>query len=114
MVEHPHIPAGYGPERQLLLAGDAELADNVHIEGRVKGLGHLIGDDDAPAGKPEDDHVGLALVCSQSLGERPPGISAIGEDTHLRFSQSVWRLRRRPAARGGRHINSMVPYSAGD
>ena len=83
VVQHPYSTTGDGPERKFLLPGHPELADHVDVERSPQGFGDLEGHHDAAPRQPQDDQVVAAFVGSQLLCQYPPGVAAIGEDTHL-------------------------------
>jgi len=64
-------------ERELLVAGDPELAHEVDVERRAEGLGDLVADGDAATRKREDDDVVAAGEAVQLLGEQASGLPAV-------------------------------------
>ena len=62
LVQDAQSTGGNRAHGQLFMAGDAELADEEGIEGRVECRGDLGGDRNAATRKPEHDDVGTILV----------------------------------------------------
>ena len=71
--------ARHGAEGEVLVAGDAELAHDEHVERGVERAGDLAGDRHAAARQAEHDHVVAAGVPAQALGQLPARVGAIPE-----------------------------------
>src|SRR2546421_1055969 len=101
VVEHDHAPTGNGTHGQLLMAGDAELANEEDVEWCAEGGGDLVPDRDAPPGERQHDHVVPAPVVLEEGGEGSPGLvpvpeQAVGRTGHL---PAPIRSHPRPASR---------------
>jgi hypothetical protein len=82
-VQHADAAGGDRAHRQLLVAGDAELADEDDVERGPERLSDLLGDRDAAPRQGEHDHVGAAGVGSEPVRELPAGVMSISErDVH--------------------------------
>jgi hypothetical protein len=77
IVEHAHATGGDRPHRQLLIAGDAKLADDKDIERRSEPAGHLIGNRHAAARQRQHEHVGSIGIGCELFGEHLAGFAAI-------------------------------------
>lgn len=94
--------ARHGAEDQVLVAGDAELAHDEHVERRVERAGDLAGDRHAAARQAEHDHVVAAGVPAQALGQPPARVGAIPEALPFGGHEPACRppprrVHRRPA-----------------
>ena len=79
LVEDQSPAAGDRPHGHLLVAGDPELADQEHAEGRAERGRDLVGHRHPAPGLPEDDDVGAAPVPLQEPGQDPAGPSPVAE-----------------------------------
>jgi hypothetical protein len=77
LIEDPGAAGGDGPHGQRFMTGDAELAHQQHLQGRVEQRGHLEPDRDAPAWPSQDNHLGLVDVMGQPLSQYASRLGAI-------------------------------------
>lgn len=84
-VEDAHTAARDGPEGDLALSGNAELAHDEHVERRAKRLGDLVGDRDPSARKAKHERVGPAGEVAQGAGQAATGLGTVPECTRHRY-----------------------------
>src|SRR2546421_699812 len=71
--------AGDGPHGQLLVAGNAELAYEVDVQGRAQGSRDLVGDGHTSPREGEDHHVVAPSVALEQTGEHPARLPPVPE-----------------------------------
>src|SRR5262249_54477532 len=103
-VDDGDAPRGDRPHGELLVARNAELAHEEHVERRAERPRHLEPDGDAPPWRGQDRHVGPPRVLPHLLGQRLPGVAAVAERLLVRHGRpptprGVSRRRPRRGAR---------------
>lgn len=79
VVEDHHVTRCDCTHRQLLVAGNAQLADDKHVERSPQGTCHLVGNRDTPARQPQHHDVIAVCVVPQRGCETATGIVSVGE-----------------------------------
>jgi len=77
LVQHAHAARGDGAHRQLLVAGNAQLAHEEDVERRAERLGHLGRDGHAAARQREHQHVRSVGVRPELRGEQATRVATI-------------------------------------
>jgi hypothetical protein len=86
-IEDFHAAARDGAHGQLFMIGQAEFANDEHVEGDAECSGDFEAYGNAAAGKGEDDDVGALRVNAELGGEATSGIVAVAEfGAHVVFA----------------------------
>jgi hypothetical protein len=93
LVEDQGAAAGDGSHRQFLLAGNAQLPHDEHVERRSQCRGHLVGHRYASPGQRQDHHIGPAPVLVEVPGEHASSLTAVLEPAVFHIRRAT---RRRP------------------
>jgi len=83
-VEDGDATARDGSHRQLLVSGNAELANDEHVERRAQDFGDLGCDDHATARQPQHDDVRPIGILRQLRRQHTPGSPSVREE-HRQF-----------------------------
>ena len=110
IVQHQRSPAGHRTDRQLLVAGEAELADHQHVQRGVEALGHLSGDDHAPARQAQHHEVIGAPEVGERIGQASPGVDSIAEPDRTHAS-IVLRLPAAEQQEPGPNVRHLISRS---
>ena len=70
---------GDGAESELGLPGDAQLADQEHVQGRAEKVGHDARHGHAASRKAQNHQVWPPFVFNERLGQQPAGFFAVAE-----------------------------------
>src|SRR5205814_8667030 len=79
LVEHAHAAGRHGAHRELLVAGDAQLAHEEYVERRTERTGDFIRDGHAAAREGEHQDLRTMGVGFDLLGEEPARFVAIAK-----------------------------------
>ncbi len=71
-VQHANAAAGNGAHREFFVAGDAEFADDKHVQREAQFAGHLMGDRHAATGQSQDEGPRDVRAVAQSRSQNLP------------------------------------------
>ena len=82
-VQDKNPARGDGAHGKLLVAGQAQLADDQDVERCVKCSGHLERNRNPAAREPQHEDIGAAAVLEQVVGEPPTGLPAVAKQHRI-------------------------------
>jgi hypothetical protein len=69
VIEHAHAAGRDRTHRQLLVAGNPQLAHEKHVQGCAEDPGHLVRDGYAATREGQDDHIGAISIGHEPVRE---------------------------------------------